>query len=342
MTTPSAVTKLLLAIVLLQWILFSYLLRLRSEEQRNSPSTSVSLGSQEDAFTMAVAKNTTATQQWEGVAIALMLKRPKWYCKRYNVLIHNALTNIPYTWAVQLFVFEHFFENAILDYHRGLRRLIQRHPRIVVTKLPPHLETKKPTPVLRDRWVWEHVVADRVLTFHGDGVLCANSERYWNDYDHLDYVGVPWDKLNGIGGDGTTHSLRSAKAMLAALDSPHRVKDVRHDTFLISTLLQINQHEGTNYKIASQQETEWFGGTHNLQMSNGTLDENWGPNVVTGTQADLSQQARNWMIGVCQEIKIIYPSLHHPSCFGARPNPQSCAASLGLPPPCVNTTTSTA
>ena len=73
---------------------------------------------------------------------------------------------------------------------------------------------------------------------------------------------------------------------------------------------------------------------------NGSLIRNvgFGPLVVTGTLSDWSYEARNWVLGTCPELKAIFPSLHDPACFGARPDATRCAASLGLPTQCSNDT----
>lgn len=302
--------KLAALVIFLQWGLLFYLLH----DKRDS----------NEAPRVDDSRST-----YDGVAACLMLKRPRWYYKRYNALLHNALSNIPTTWALQLFVDDTFWQKELLVYHRGLPRLL-KNPRVKITLLPDGLRNKKPNVVWRDRWIWEHVVADRVLTFNGDGVLCSNSQRSWEDLVGLDYLGVPWS--DGDGGDGTTHSVRLASSMLAALDYKPSGGHRRHDKFLVQTLQEMNRDKGTSYQIANAEQTEWFGGTRNLQYPNGTLrmDSSWGPMVVTGTQADLSQEARNWIMGVCPEIKAIYPSLHHPACFGARPNETQCAESLGF------------
>lgn len=106
-------------------------------------------------------------------------------------------------------------------------------------------------------------------------------------------------------------------------------------------LLQMNKVAGTTkYEIATKEQTELFGGTANLVFADGTLtrDEDWGPMLITGTMGNLPDKARSWAMSKCPEIKNIFPSLHHPACFGARPNPLGCAASLGFEPPCSNST----
>jgi hypothetical protein len=290
---------------------------------------------------------------WEGVALGLMLRRPRWWFKRYHFMIQNALVNIPPNWALQLMVNQEWYDKELLPYHRNLQKWIDlQGSRIVVTPLPKTLAKLKPSGVLRDRWVWEHVIADHVLVFHGEGMLCSNSYKTWPDLMHIDYVGIPWGKFNGQGGDGTAHSFRSRPAMLAAMDF-HGGKfpdNAKEDSFFVTTLLKMNakadaeKNPTTTYHIATPEESNWFGGTSNLQFPNGTLDhsvlDTWGPMLVSGTQMHLTDEARNHVLGVCPELKVIFPSLHNPHCFGARPNEALCAASLGFAPPCSRITSS--
>jgi hypothetical protein len=347
-------TKFLLVIVVVQWVGIMYLLSLRQEqviehvsENRNDaplcPALPESSSSIEVSTPVVRNDKTKGSTEWEGVALSLMLKRPRWYVKRYNTLIHNALSNIPDNWALQLMVYERFFQDDVLKYHRGLKRLVEGNPRIIITKVPAYLEKQKPNVVLKDRWVWENVVSDKVLIFNGDGFFCSNSRVSWDAFAELDYVGVPWSQFGGRGGAGVTHSFRNRTAMLAAIDysGPGKPENNKQDAFFVSMLLQMNKDAGTTkYRIATKEQTEIFGGTANLVFANGTLtrDEEWGPMLITGTMGNLPDKARSWAMSKCPEIKSIFPSLHHPACFGARPNPLGCAASLGFEPPCSNST----
>ncbi len=279
---------------------------------------------------------------WNGVAALLFLRRPKWYYKRYNVLVDNALANIPLDWGLQIF-YEREFLSEVLQFHRGLERRLKQHPRVVLTELPPFLSHLKPNRIWKDSWVWKNAVADRVLTINGDGVLCSNSHKTWSDLEGIDYIGIPWN--HGAGGDGSTHSLQSRTVVLAAMNSPywHQLGERRFDTRLVQMIRRLNE-EGSQYRLATREETEWFGpGKHQLMAENGTLirTTDFGPLVVTGTLSDWSYETRNWVLGTCPELKAIFPSLHDPACFGARPDPNRCAISLGLPQPCQQNTTTT-
>jgi hypothetical protein len=271
---------------------------------------------------------TSDKQEWDGVAVGLMLRRPKWWYKRYNVLIHNAMVNTPETWALQLFVNKEWFEGELLQYHRGLKRLVDsHHPRIVITPLPDDLKSLKPKGVLPNTWFWEHVVAERVLLFHGDGTLCSNTKKTWNDFVPYHYVGVPWGNFNGMGGSGTEFSLRSKSAMLAALQE-HPYGGGPEDRYFVSTLMEMNKKAGREvYKIATPEVTQWFAGTDDIVGENNTLkeDETFGPLIVAGTQAHLTDDQRNWVLGTCPELKSIFPVLHNPHCFGAKPNLEECS-----------------
>ena len=172
------------------------------------------------------------------------------------------MSNTPDTWAIQLFVNQEWFNNEVLEYHRGLKRLVEsNHSRLVITPLPPDLSKLKPKGVLPTKWFWHHVVAERVLLFHGDGALCSNTKKTWDDFNDYAYAGVPWGAFNGVGGAGTEFSLRHKSAMLAALE--HRpFQGGPEDKHFVSTLMDMNKKNKSDvYKIASQQVTQWFAGT---------------------------------------------------------------------------------
>lgn len=340
---------LLLCIILFQWLLLTILLS--RQETMNAALSTLHLGAAHcslcpssssskansiqgslSSFLRTSGKHADPLQQeWQGVAVGLLLRRPKWFYKRYNVMIHNAMVNTPETWAIQLFVHQEWFEKELLEYHRGLKRLIEsNHSRIIVTPLPNDLQSLKPKGVLPNKWFWEHVVAEQVLLFHGDGALCSNSKHTWNDFEPYAYVGVPWGAFNKQGGQGTEFSLRKKSAMLAALDyKPY--KGGQEDKYFVSTLLDLNKKEGKDvYKIATPQVSQWFAGTEDIVGENNTLreDETYGPMVIAGTQSQLSDEARNWVLGTCPELKVIFPVLHNPHCFGARPNAEKCSFAI--------------
>jgi hypothetical protein len=60
----------------------------------------------------------------------------------------------------------------------------------------------------------------------------------------------------------------------------------------------------------------------------GVSDPEFCPFVVSGTQASLNWTSRDALLAVCPELKVIFPSLHEPSCFGAHPDGDKCKATI--------------
>ena len=50
--------------------------------------------------------------------------------------------------------------------------------------------------------------------------------------------------------------------------------------------------------------------------------------AVSGTLPSLDFKDRDKFIQYCPEVKMFYPSLHDPHCFGATPESDKCAASI--------------
>lgn len=50
--------------------------------------------------------------------------------------------------------------------------------------------------------------------------------------------------------------------------------------------------------------------------------------AVSGTLPGTSLEQRQQMIDACPEMKILFPSLHEPGCFGAALKRDTCAASI--------------
>eukprot|EP00957_Ditylum_brightwellii_P067664 5135917-Ditylum_brightwellii.AAC.1 len=226
-----ACTFALLAIILLQWLLLAYVLtqqHLKDElsllndrkdfaplvEKANSiKPSSLELKQQHD-------DDNDKPNKFDGVAATLILKSPKWFQRRLTVMVQNVLNSIPPTWAVQIFLADHAqAKDGINVVNRGLQRLINSNPRVILTNIPTELWSKKQRPklLLTDSWIWEHMIADNVFLFSGNGAVCANSHSVMEDFTSLDYVGIPWWRYDRVGGDGSTHSFRNRLAILDAL-----------------------------------------------------------------------------------------------------------------------------
>jgi hypothetical protein len=97
----------------------------------------------------------------------------------------------------------------------------------------------------------------------------------------------------------------------------------------------MNQHAEMvgKFKIATVEQTVHFGGVHNL-----TIDDGVGgvgvkglyrlPLLVAGTQPRLSYQELDALLKHCPELRVIFPSLHEPACFGAHPNGAKCKETI--------------
>ena len=138
------------------------------------------------------------TKSPKGVAAAIFFSAPAWFHRRYPVLLQNVLANIPRDWVIQLFVHPHFWKTQVLPVHPGLARLLEQYDdRIVLVELPADLQ-HVPQPNQRiplNPWFWKTLLADRVLLFSGNGMLCThgNTQEHWDALMELDYVRVYQD-----------------------------------------------------------------------------------------------------------------------------------------------------
>jgi Protein of unknown function (DUF5672) len=320
---------LLLSLVLIQWFLLLSMLQEHHSNQGEAdshPEKDHFLLQQQQLFVaqtatrrtieMAVESNIWNKKDYGGVAITVMLKAPKWFHRRFTFMLHNAMANIPSNWPIQVFSNEAWLHKDVLPYHPGLQRL-RTHPRLIWTPLPTELTKTKPKEIMKSKWLWNHVVADNVMVFTGNGAFCANSKSDMEDFLDYDYVGVPWGRYYGQGGDGSSHSFRKKSAMLRILKdhSPEFEMDTPDFQFFVKYLLNDKEH----FKIADKNTTYAFGGIRDPESS---------PLVISGTQAQLNWTSRDALLGVCPELKVIFPSLHEPSCFGAHPDGEICKKTI--------------
>jgi hypothetical protein len=411
-------TPCLISIIVLQWILFTVLLQFAREGASSTATAAMeSAMAPTDLDRPAPVIGTAALVErsgrdaledtLEGVAATIMFRAPKWFLLRYKVMLDNALANLPNdaTWKVQVFVNEKWVKESVLPWHPGLERMLTTNPRVIVTSLSTDLvgHGKKPRDVLLSTWFWEHMAADRVVLFSGNGAFCGNPPftavvqsthhpvpgemattsmttatapvtTAWHELLSLDYVGVPSSEA---GGDGSSHSLRYRPAMLRALryhelttESKRSIDGPEH-RFFLDTLQKMNEHavqlqlvpsptesssidqkSKTNkhyrqlatdssvattqdqtlvplllplFSIATVPQTILWGGTTNLSGPERLVHL---PLVVAGTQARLSYAERDSLLKHCPELKVIFPSLHEPSCFGAHPDGAACKATI--------------
>lgn len=264
--------------------------------------------------------------------MTVMLQAPKWFHRRFTVMLHNVMANVPPTWPIQIFSNEAWLQKDVLPLHPGLRQL-RDHPRLFWTPLPTALTKKKPKEIMKSTWLWDQVVAENVLVFSGNGAFCANSKSTLKDFLDYEYVGVPWGRHGGQGGDGSSHSFRKRSAMRQILkdhppDETPSEMDMPDFQFFVKYMLlkedrQHHQPPQRQYKVADKNTTYAFGGvitTTDLEVT--------APLVISGTQGHLNWTSRDVLIGVCPELKVIFPSLHEPSCFGAHPNGEKCKATI--------------
>ena len=120
-------------------------------------------------------------------------------------------------------------------------------------------------------------------------------------------------------------------------ESPKRVKGAlsfgQEDTFFIKAMDEMNQKgvlfksdpentgpAGRAFRIAPVEETRRFAA--------GDSFANDGVLAASGTLPDAPYDERETFLSYCPELKMIFPSLHEPNCFGAKPNPHKCAAAV--------------
>lgn len=357
---------LLLGITILQWFFITYLLQERHNQhlllQGNLDSVSA-IGSApiEDpkstnhlAFAperisppvmVEQAKEPTINQTKSpaGVAAAIFYSGPAWFHRRYPVLLQNVLANIPIDWSIQLFVHPHYWNAQVLPVHPGLTRLLAQHSdRIILTELPKEMQHLKQAKqrIPLDPWFWETLIADKVFMFSGNGMMCThgNTQEHWDALLELDYVGVPWKFNSKPGGDGSTHSFRNRAVMVQVLEYAKEKKiepKLPEHEFFVDTIRKMQKDEAvattsSSIRLASHNDSVWFGG---VQTTNSTIMGHLRPippppMVVSGTQAKLTFQERDDLLMVCPELKVIFPSLHNPACFGAHPDPVACKAKI--------------
>mmetsp|Transcript_7433 Transcript_7433/g.14060 ORF Transcript_7433/g.14060 Transcript_7433/m.14060 type:complete len:355 (+) Transcript_7433:155-1219(+) len=285
-----------------------------------------------DTGLSSTQRQLSSTENYEGVAVTLMINAPKWFQRRYTTMVQNILDNTPSTWAVQIFYVPEGQSKFGLDINPGLLRLNSTIDRLIMTQIPDDLVKKLGMKVKKFYWtsefLWKSMVAESVFVFSGNGAICSNSRITLLDDSALkvlqdfDYIGTP-SRSRSEGGDGA-FSFRKRSAMLSAIRTVPYNSDAAEDYYFIQALKSMNRNGGT-YKVATKEETWLIGGIKNI---NEFKEDDGPPFIISGTLAHLDNDIRNIVLEMCPEVKRLFPSLHHPGCFGAHPNADACAKSI--------------
>lgn len=263
----------------------------------------------------------------DGVAVTLWLGSPKWFQNRYSMMLALVHAWLPPKWKIQ--VFYHPTNRMALQAINfiGVRKLVDKGA-VLLTPLPEDLLKKKRKDILLSKWLWENVSGERVVTFGGTSVFCGNSPNKIEDFaQQLDYIGGPWSAFDGLGGDaGLTYRNRSfmlATSVALAQETGLSRRDTgKEDTEIASywnDFLVMNR--SIPFRLARRPQTNrWAMGDLN--------DATNLPFGAIGTLGALNEKQRIEAIDFCPELKLFYPVLSHPSCFGAAPKPLDCFKAL--------------
>ena len=266
---PSISYFTLIIVIVLQWMLVTFLLFHKQEpsaanrlfhhftgfpshDEINDGIDSTRIRDQSTSVLQS------SSEQWTGVAATLALRSPKWFHRRYTAMIHNILVNTPDTVIIQIFVNPPWWKEEIHKFHRGMA-LLELHPRVNITELPRHLSIlTKPKMIMTNRFIWEHLLHERVFFFSGNGVRCANSFASWTAFDGIDFLGVPSKRYKG--GDILIHSIRSRQAMLDVIDFKGNAGDTAETHYFSTGLEELEKKTPGKYRFGTTQEQALFGG----------------------------------------------------------------------------------
>ena len=250
------------------------------------------------------------------------------------MMINNVLNNLPANWALQIFYTGEGQSLLGITRNTGLQRLVDKGI-VKLVVIPRNILKKykmRKIYMMLDPWIWENIPTNKVLIFGGNSVLCSNSPYNISYFSSYDYIGTPWSDFKGLGGSGEI-SIRSKSLMLNIIKSEYnKLSDIeksteywlkwgREDSFFVSRIKRLLENGNiNNIKVASKDATLRYGASYD-RFNHTVL-------AVSGTLPGLSFEDRDLFLTFCPELKMIFPSLHDPNCFGAKPDGEKCALTL--------------
>lgn len=274
------------------------------------------------------------TGGYAGAAVFLNLHQPTWFQRRYSMMVQNVDSNIPPDWVIQIFWTGDGQSKSGIDINRGGLQRYLDSGRLVLTEIPKAILAvkRKKFELMVEPWIWENMLSDKVFLFGGTSVICSNSPYKLSNFTQWDYIGSPWNFKGGIGGDGAI-SIRNRKLMLQALNyALDKVKDPakrrmayknwgQEDQFFISRILEMQQKGLVHdVQLAPKEETMKFSAMEDKL--------NYDVLTVSGTLPGVPYDERQKFHNYCPEIKMFFPTMHDPSCFGAVPDGDKCAKTI--------------
>jgi hypothetical protein len=173
----------------------------------------------EEGYAASVAIHSHSQEKsFHGVAATLFLGSPKWFQQRYSLMVNQMKASLPASWVIQIFYIPGNRMSMEAINYQGIQRRVTSGD-VFLTPTPPSFGKKvKRKELLKMPWFWRSLLADRVLLFGGNSVLCSNSPHSLQDFEQYDYVGAQWHYHRGQGGSGEL-SLRNRLAVLAFIES---------------------------------------------------------------------------------------------------------------------------
>ena len=160
----------------------------------------------------------------------------QWFQNRYTMMVNQMISALGEArvdkneigekkkrWIVQIFYLPKNKMSMEGISYPGIQKLVKRG-QVILTPIPDEYRKLKRKELMLQSWLWENTLAERILIFGGNVVLCSNSLFELKDFNEFDYIGAPWSAEKGVGGDGGL-SLRNRTLMLAVLEDYEKYKN---------------------------------------------------------------------------------------------------------------------
>ena len=151
----SSFVSFLIIVCACQFIIIMKLLSMRSHHHTQEdfdPQVVLDMRQSEktiDLYRAVDQLETNSTEIIAGVAATVMLHTPKWYQRRYTMMIQNVINNIPLDWKVQIFYTGKGQSQAGLDINPAIYRYIEQG-KVILTLMPEKYSKIKKLKV----WWW--------------------------------------------------------------------------------------------------------------------------------------------------------------------------------------------
>lgn len=194
-----------------------------------------------------------------------VIVEPRKHKNLVNVIL-NFVSILPDDWKIKLFhgntAYDFIMNSKLKDLYDSNKLLLQNLD-------VDNLNALTYSDLFKTKKFWLDCLAENILIFQTDSILCSKSKFKINDFMHFDYIGSVWSNIydDRVHGGNGGFSFRKQSAMIECIErippskttntfDYNRIEEHQEDLYFVLGLAKLNK------KLATKQDCINFGAQH--------------------------------------------------------------------------------